>query len=94
MAGPIQVAGIPDTKAALISLCEAGQWAQASNLVSDARRASADAVRLSAVLDEVWAERGPTGDARGWPVALDTPIPVDVPQRADRQTDDRWGAVA
>jgi hypothetical protein len=75
---------------ALHQAIDARRWATASNLVSDARRAADAAARVADALAAVWDERGPSGNARGWPVVLDIPRPVDMPP----QVDDRWGTVA
>jgi hypothetical protein len=79
-----------DPVGALHLAIDARRWATASNMVSDARRAADAAARVADTLAAVWDERGPSGNARGWPVAIDTPNPADVPQ----QVDDRWGSVA
>jgi hypothetical protein len=68
---------------ALHRAIDARRWATASNMVSDARRAADAAVRVADALAAVWDERGPSGNARGWPVAIDTPRPVDMPPQAD-----------
>jgi hypothetical protein len=81
-----------DAVAELHRLIDGRDFATAVNLVADARRTATEATRTADALAAVWNERGPAGDARGWPVAVDMPNPVNV--RSERQVDDVWGSVA